>query len=100
MIRTQFLWSLVHLAITKRMPRERVVIPKQTPLPYRKVDKKSVTSNASNISERTVKDKKATTHTGSSIRVEEKKRKTVFKAVLDSPFNINWLVLRETLSMK
>jgi len=82
------------------MPRERVVIPKQTPLPYRKVDKKSVTSNASNISERTVKDKKATTHTGSSIRVEEKKRKTVFKAVLDSPFNINWLVLRETLSMK
>ena len=37
---------------------------------------------------------------GSSIRIEEKKRKAVFKAVLDSPFNINWLVLRETLFMK
>ncbi|CAG8486298.1 2349_t:CDS:2 [Paraglomus occultum] len=72
------------------MPKERVVVtPKQTASPYGKADK-NTTSKVSNISEKPVKGKKATTHTGSSIRTEEKKRKTVFKAVLDSPFNINW----------
>lgn len=30
------------------------------------------------------------TYTGNSIRTYEQKRKTVFKAVLDSPFNIGW----------
>ncbi|GBB95066.1 hypothetical protein RclHR1_02470010 [Rhizophagus clarus] len=29
-------------------------------------------------------------YTGNTIRTQEQKRKTVFKAVLDSPFNINW----------
>lgn len=33
---------------------------------------------------------KVNTYTGNSIRTQEQKRKTVFKAVLDSPFNIGW----------
>jgi hypothetical protein len=32
------------------------------------------------------------TYTGNTIRTQEQKRKTVFKAVLDSPFNIGWQV--------
>ncbi|RIA94987.1 hypothetical protein C1645_758536 [Glomus cerebriforme] len=33
---------------------------------------------------------KVNTYTGNTIRSQERKRKTVFKAVLDSPFNISW----------
>ena len=33
---------------------------------------------------------RANTYTGNTIRTQDQKRKTVFKAVLDSPFNINW----------
>ncbi|KAF0545626.1 hypothetical protein F8M41_002133 [Gigaspora margarita] len=34
--------------------------------------------------------KKAITHTGITFRSKEKKRKTVFKAVLNSPYTLNW----------
>ena len=52
--------------------------------------KKKKKKSKMNPSSKTNPSSSAVVHTGENIRIKEQKKRTVFKAVLNSPYNIKW----------